>query len=632
MIPKVADPRRDGKSSFVKLVTYVTIRDDVKMSETLSPDRPFTRQSRSNESNFRNLITYIDRQAEREDEVLLAEFPDGRSQVKSGDVVCETNCFSLQTAAAEMNAVAMQSRRCEDPVYHFILSWPTVDNPSDEAALSSARECIRQLGMDNHQYVSAIHRDTNHVHCHVAVNRVNPVSYRAAKLWNDFDTLHKTCRRLELKHNWLPTNGSWVSQDGVIVRPHREYKNGPDKARQLEYYADQESLFSYAVEHCRSNINELLHERKFNWEMIHDVFISAGLELRQKGDGLAIYDNSDSPVSVPVKASHLHPALTLSALEPRIGRFTQSPETDRSDSLVVGYAAESWYNPKLHARDKGARAERREERAQARDDLKARYQNYKNSWVKPRIPAEEIKSRYSELSEEYRLRRQKIRMISDPLLRKMLMHAVVIDRMIAHAALRTQLKAEMEALKNQPGGRMMSYPQWVEVQALNHDKAAISQLRGWAYRAKRDGLTPSISGSVLRCAVADNIPAYDIEGYQTQITRDGVISYWRDGKVGVQDRGNRIEVAGEKPENIVTAFCLAERKSGEMLEVRGDKDFVHKALSMVPEFNRSGEKPLPLTHPVQRQLAGYETRQPPLSTTAGKHILTPGKGHTPGQR
>ena len=632
MIPKVADKRRDGKSSFVKLVTYVTIRDDVKMSETLSPDTPFVRQFRSNEANFANLIKYIDREASPDNESLIIEFPDGRQQIMSGDVRCETNCFSLQTAAAEMNAVAAQNRRTLDPVYHFILSWPVADNPQNSDIFDSARECLKQLGMADNQFVTAIHRDTDHVHCHVAVNRINPISYRAANLWNDIDTLHKTCRRLELKHNWLPTNGAWVVEDGAIVRPVREFKNAPNKARQLEYYSDRESLFSYAVENCREALNDVFNNHRFTWNMVHDVLITAGLELRQKGGGLAIFDNSDNPVAVPVKASHLHPALTLSALEPRIGPFQISPEPQQPapGALVVGYHAERHYNPSLHARDRDARMERREQRAADRDNLIAEYKAYRSNWVRPVLLKEDIRSRFKSLSDDFRKRRETISLVNDPLLRKMLCHALAFDRMVATSALRLELKSEREALRRSPEAQIKSYRQWVEARALEHDRAAIAQLRGWAYRAKRSDRTPALSDRVLKCAVADDIRPFNISGYDTRVNRDGAIYYQKDGSPAIVDKGAHIEIVGTTKRDLVAAYCLAERKSGEVLEIRGRKAFLQEAVAALPDYHKVSGKPLPLSHPTQRQWAGYEKKQIQPEEVAPKNSAQHTPGYKPG--
>ncbi|WP_010218365.1 relaxase/mobilization nuclease domain-containing protein, partial [Pseudomonas amygdali] len=79
--------------------------------------------------------------------------PDGRQRLISGGISCETNCFSWETSAAEMNMVAAQSRRCQDPVYHFILSWRENELPTDAQIFECAEHCIRQLGMEGHQYV-----------------------------------------------------------------------------------------------------------------------------------------------------------------------------------------------------------------------------------------------------------------------------------------------------------------------------------------------------------------------------------------------------------------------------------------------------------------------------------------------
>lgn len=128
MLAVVAERRRDGKSSFVQLVSYTILRDDVEMSETLSPEKPFVRKSRSEDKIFNDLVGYATRNALPDSQDVIATFPDGRQQVRCDKVICETNCFSLATASTEMDMVAMQNTRCNDPVYHVILSWPELSD------------------------------------------------------------------------------------------------------------------------------------------------------------------------------------------------------------------------------------------------------------------------------------------------------------------------------------------------------------------------------------------------------------------------------------------------------------------------------------------------------------------------
>ncbi|MGR7464157.1 TraI/MobA(P) family conjugative relaxase [Klebsiella aerogenes] len=633
----VPGKRRDGGSSFVKLITYISVRDEKKLDETLSPDMPFVRPSRSKEMVFDRLVDYIKRTALPEGEHIIETFPDGRQQVYFDNVACETNCFSLDTAAAEMNMVAEENVRKKDPVYHFILSWREEDKPKDTDVFSAARYCLHQIGMGDHQFVTAIHRDTDNVHCHVAVNRVNPVSFRMADKYYALDTLQQCCRRLEAKYGWVPDNGSWVLDDQQqLVRVKREYPSAPQGAKHLEYHADQESLYTYAVAHCRDAVNTLIKGEAPTWQKLHSVLIEAGLELRQKGQGLAIYPQprpGETETSQrPIKACRLHPEMTLSRLEPALGHFVPAPKAERLQpgKLVYGALISSDYDNRLHVRDRGARQERRVARAEAREDLKARYKMYRNSWVRPVELKEDSRTRFQALAQDYRRRGETISLINDPLLRKMMRHALAVDRMVATAGLRMELKAERETLKRQPGWRPQTYRQWVEARALEHDRAAIAQLRGWAYRAKRGDRTPALSDRVLKCAVADDIRPFNISGYETRVNRDGAICYEKDGSPAIVDKGAHIEIVGKTKRDLVAAYCLAERKSGEVLEIRGRKAFLQEAVAALPDYHKVSGKPLPLSHPTQRQWAGYEKKQIQPEEVAPKNSAQHTPGYKPG--
>ncbi|AZT39581.1 mobilization protein MobA (plasmid) [Salmonella enterica subsp. enterica serovar Karamoja] len=615
MVPVIADKRRDGKSSFVDLITYVSFRDDKKLDETLSPDMPFVRPSRSKEAVFDRLVGYMDRHASEEQQVVVASFEDGRQQVLCDKVLVETNCFSLATAAAEMNAVASQNVLAGDPVFHYLLSWREEDNPKDADILAAARYTLKRLGMAEHQFVTAIHRDTDNVHCHIAVNRINPISYRAADLWRSKETLQKASRFLEHKYGWAQDNGSWVMNDkGEIVRAKREWQPAPREAQQLEHHADRESLYTYAVDHCRRDIDALLKQSDVSWREVHSILIRAGLELKRKGEGLAVYpqpeDGTTETTQRPIKASRLHPKLTLSYLEPVAGVFKASPSAQRwsPDKRVYAHLIDSEYSDRLHVRDRGARMERRIQRAEEREDLQARYLAYKNAWVKPVIPADEVKRRYQEMARGFQARKARVRITErDPLLRKLMFRAIEVERMVATAELRLELRAERDAIKMDPDNQRMSYRQWVEVQALAQDKAAISQLRGWAYRQKRNARTSSLSANGFLCAVADDVKPLHLRGYETQVTRDGAITYLRDGVACVRDMGRRIEVVPGDTRNIAAAIVVASKKSGEELDVRGSAAFTGDTLKLVSEFNAPRFTKLTLTNPEQQR---WMLRQP----------------------
>lgn len=633
MLAVVADRRRDGKSSFVQLISYTILRDDVEMSETLSPDKPFIRQSRAEAKIFNDLVGYATRNALPDSQDVIATFSDGRQQVRCDNVICETNCFSLETSSTEMDMVAVQNTRCHDPVYHAILSWPASERPTPEQIFDSARHCLKRLGMEDHQYVFAIHDDTDNLHCHLTINRINPISYKAASLYNDHFILDRCCREMEIKYGWKHDNGPYrVNDSGVIVRRQTFYKSAPAAARQLEYFGDKESLFSYAVDNCRERMNALFFSGHYGWSDVHDILISAGLELRQKGEGLAIYDVADDE-QIPIKASDLHPDLTLNYQQEFIGAFTRGTvfrDVNRDGKEVVWSAVDihSQYDNRLHRRDKGARLERRRARAQARQDLIARYKAYKTCFVRPKISSDVVRVRFREVAAGYRIRKNHVRLTErDPLLRKLMFRALEVEKMKDMAALRLQIRDERQALNARPDSRPLSYRAWVEVQATAHDTAAISQLRGWAYREKRQNRTARISNNLILYAAADDIKPAQIRGYESHVNRDGAVVYTSGGKPVLLDRGIQFEIADapeEKGKNQVMALQISGYKSGERVEVRGSREFVASMMKGIPIFNASTGKTVPLTHPVQRRMAGYhdlprQEAEPPTQKPASPH-------------
>ncbi|NHB98207.1 TraI/MobA(P) family conjugative relaxase [Photorhabdus stackebrandtii] len=615
MIIRIPEKRRDGKSNFLQLIAYAVIRDEDKPDTPIEPEHPGWRRPRSKDAIFNHLVNYISRNGESDIQQIMHTDLNGYTQILFDGVMCETNCFSIATASVEMNVVALQNTRCKDPVFHYFLSWPTEDNPSTAQIFESVRYSLGELGMAEHQYVAAIHTDTNNIHCHIAVNRIHPVTYKTADDSFTKIRLQHTARELELKYNWTHTNGFFVvNENKEIVRAKRDNQPVPSGAKALEYYADVESLHTYATAECGFKIDEAMSDPNMSWGDVHRILVKSGLELRQKGKGLAVY-SIDNPELPPVKASSVHPDLTLSCLENDLGQFQPLNEVGiytKDDNHVVKDAIvhKFRYEPTLHARDIDARLERRLVRAAAREDLKARYRAYKSEWVRPKMDRDAIRLRYQNVSKRFAWRKARTRIaISDPLLRKLTYHIIEVERMKAMAALRIDLRNERIEFKADPANRRLSYQEWVSQQALKQDQAAIAQLRGWAHRMKRDIRTGKISHNAVICAVADDTPAFKLEGYSTTVTKDGTIQYSRDGVVQLQDKGSCIEIGDNNAnggEHIAGGMALAENKSGEYLVFSGDTTFVRQACDMVEWFNEGGDKPLPLTDPQQRIMAGYD--------------------------
>ncbi|HBL4937349.1 TPA: MobA relaxase/mobilization protein, partial [Escherichia coli] len=153
---------------------------------------------------------------------------------------------------------------------------------------------------------------------------------------------------------------------------------------QLEHFSDKESLHHFAVQHVRKPVNTMFREKNASWEKLHQVMNDAGLMLEPSGKGLVVRDVCGDE-KLAVKSSRVHTGMTLSRLEPALGTFVPSSRS----AEMVKQSVQTPYSDRLHVRDRGARAERRQARAEARIDLRERYEKYRNAWKKPDLHAAE---------------------------------------------------------------------------------------------------------------------------------------------------------------------------------------------------------------------------------------------------
>ncbi|ORM71474.1 mobilization protein [Pantoea wallisii] len=579
--------RRDKKTSFKKLVNYVSTREEKKPGEAVTHEAVHDAKTEYvSTPGFGQLVDYVGRKRAEPAAEIVSISPEGIQRVLSGEVLCETNCFSLETAASEMNLTASQNRHCKDAVYHFILSWQGDENPAPDAIFRSVRYSLKQLGMEEHQYVAAIHRDTDNIHCHVSANRVHPATFRAQNMWNDADELQKCCRVLEREFGFKVDNGSWhMDEYGDLHRTRRDMPSAPRGAARREIFSDKESLHGYAVRETRQVLSDAIAQDKLSWDRLHNILYTRGLGLREQNGGLAVYDLMNSE-EVSVKASDVHPDISLTSMVNQHGEYQPAPPVYNSDRPEDGMLAmETCYMPQLHVRDQEARRERREARAIARDILRARYEAYRNGWEKPDLRAGE---RFRQIASHCVVAKAHVReTVRDPLMRKLMYRVAEFEKMKAMAELRLQLREERQALKDTGEARPLSWKSWVEREAVKGDAAALSQMRGWAYREKRAARQQNNGwpepNAVIHYGPGDDVPTFKSSEHDTRLLRDGTVSYLRDGKPAVTDFGDRVEVyaapdsKSDRFNNDLAAELTAWR-SGDATVLSGDQKAVNRVL------------------------------------------------------
>ncbi|WP_413484603.1 TraI/MobA(P) family conjugative relaxase [Morganella psychrotolerans] len=612
MIIIIPPKRQDGDTSFRKLVEYISVRDGLNNNpDDIIKDAPNSVSSDIEVQEFNRLTDYIDRSESYPDITVTEQFYDGRTRAKCGIVESETNCFTLDSAAAEMNIVAAQSIRCKQPVYHFILSWQESEKPSSDDVFNSAKYCIEQLGMADHQYVTSIHTDTDNLHCHIALNRVNPETYLAQSIWNDADILQKCCRELEEKYGFNPDNGSWVrNNDGMLVRAPFRFSGAPQGAAKREIFSDKESLYHYAVRNVRTDLTTAFQNNQCSWEMLHRILNEKGLVLRERGAGLVIGD-AQHPDSLLVKASDIHSTLTKFRLESYLGQYQPAPEfsnlTDPDPENWFISSVNNTYNPEYQVRDRDSRAEQRQVRAEARDALKIRYKDYKAGWVKPDL---NVKERFKRIASHCRVQKDYVRgQYPDVLMRKLLYRVAEFEKMKSISALRLTVRKEQNELIKAGHFKPLTYRGWCEQEALAGDKAALSQLRGWHYREKRKDKTGNVATEGIRIRYDDfpvDTAVIDTGTHSRQLKRDGTVVYLRNGLTAVVDSAEGININAGFEDYSDDASCQLATKIISSSEVKqivvsGSQDSVNKldaalcSANMVSSEQVSNEKAHTLT-------------------------------------
>ena len=88
-------------------------------------------------------------------------------------------------AAPEFKRLAGGSpggRKLEKPVCHYSLNWAKDETPDRQEMSRAVDESLKALGLEGHQALIVAHRDKEHRHVHVIVNRVDLESGRSAGL------------------------------------------------------------------------------------------------------------------------------------------------------------------------------------------------------------------------------------------------------------------------------------------------------------------------------------------------------------------------------------------------------------------------------------------------------------------
>jgi hypothetical protein len=590
MIVKVPPGRRDKKSSFKKLADY--------LSQGLD---------QSEESSLKTSWDYLTQYITREDAV--GDLNEGNANGEKTIAVEIGNLESLKTAPHEMRAVASRNLRQKNPVYHYILSWPEKEWPNSQAIFGAARHTLKALGMQDHQYIVAIHSDTDNLHAHIEVNRIHPKTYKAARLEWAHATLHKAARECEMMYGWSHDDGIYkvIEKDGKkqIVRD-RAYLNKEEvvhsRANRYETWTGEQSLESWCRGKPSEDLENLLnHPKTSSWHEVHCVLARFGLELKESGgNGMKIVDVSGDDHNkqnkpLAVSASKAFRFMKRKELEKRFGQFEARQENLNTVPVQ-----------KTYKRDPQKRMDRRLARKALRDAL---YDRYRSEIAEIRIRRElamqeiknqfqqEDKKRLKEVDASYNKIRRDIR-ANVALSSVQKQQAYMLAKLTV-----TQKREDLKSLiKSERVARrallpaITSWRAWVEEQVQLGDEAAISALRGMIYQDKRNSkkeLVSEVSNEeekrISPIGMEDSDPYIRaIQNIVWKVAKNGRIHYsFKNGEAGFIDDGHQLVFGRQEvsDEALRVTLRYASEKWRKPLKITGgDTVFKDRVLRMATEM------------------------------------------------
>jgi hypothetical protein len=283
--------------------------------------------------------------ADHADHALLGYVTDQAHGGEKVDLIGYRN-VTRQFERAQTEMLAQIGRaRGTDPIEHYVISWGENEHPTPEQVHEAVVLLVRVLNLEEHQAIYAAHRNTQHYHVHVAVNRVHPETgtvVAAGDGWQ-LNAAGQAAALIEHRQGWAAEKGAQyrVDADGVrhidsgrLVRladgsatgvhpPDRRTLDKPvDKrlSRGARGYEARTGRMSF--ERIAMTIAAPIIARVRSWEELHQ-------EMGKEGLGYARYGTNGARITMGERA-------ISASIAARGGALTQLVQADRLGAFRPG--------------------------------------------------------------------------------------------------------------------------------------------------------------------------------------------------------------------------------------------------------------------------------------------------------
>lgn len=477
-------------------------------------------------------------------------------------------CDDHKSQQAEMVALASEAVRSQNPVAHYVMSWHEGEQPSPEQVEEAVNLFLDELGLKDHQAIYALHKDTDNIHLHIAVNRVHPETLKVIKPNKGFDieAAHKAIARIEHAQGWQrEQNGRYaLLENGELGReqPARDKPRQPSQPRRdMEQRTGEKSAERIAIEEGAPII-----KKATSWRELHSQLAEKGMRYEKTGSGATLFVGD-----VGVKASSADREASLGKLQKRLGA----------------------YEPPTHpAQQQQAAAEQKERKPEPikanvsgwNDYItgrKAHYADKEKDTLEQRKKHDEERQR---LAKEHKARRDEIlggRWKGKGQLLNTMKSVLAAEQAADKAELQEKHNQERKQLQQQ----YRPYPDLEQWQRQQQNPKLADQ---WRYRASEP---QRIEGDKTEPPTPRDIRAYtpEVHGHEVHYTRKENEGAGRG--VSFVDKGRLIDInEWRSRDTVLAALQLSAQKWGS-LKVNGNDEYKIMVVSLAAEHGFKIDNP-----------------------------------------
>lgn len=466
---------------------------------------------------------------------LLAYLLNPQNKTERVGMVTVTNCRSADAnmAALEvLNTQAQNRRSLDDKTYHLMVSFRAGEEP-DELTLKQIEEqlCIA-LGYGQHQRVSVVHHDTDHLHMHIAINKIHPIKHTIHTPRRDYKTLATTSAKLE-------------RELGLLVDNHKSDKcTAEGRAADMEHNAGIESLLGWIKRECWAELRQAQ-----SWPALHQIMRDHGLRLHLRANGLAITANDGATI----KASSLDRSFSKANLETTLGAFVPDAEITGRDQAEKQYQRKPMQF-KAQADAEAARLYQdylagREQVVGIRDEA---LQRLKENWSRQIAAAKQ----------QGKLKRAAVKLLGGDRTSNRILMAAISRTLVAELKEINQRYIQERRSLFQTH-RRQTWADWLRNEARAGNDAALAALRARSHGDEERGNT--LAGN--QRTTSDRPTGID------GITKQGTIIICA-GSTVVRDDGRQLAITkGMDQAGLQAALAMAIQRYGASIHVSGTAEF-----------------------------------------------------------